>query len=304
MEAAKGPTSTEPKETADQLVDEILEEYSYDAEMLEEDVQFFMNILSRPGRRVIDRDRLYAIQSSSDLRAWGLVDESSVLLIHGRVAPRPESAVSLASAQIVDQMLRRSSDVDNAAQPQLEAGRAPPAVVPLAYFCGRHHERGTGTSITTTLILSLILQLLDRARQILDIEAVDCCVQDMEAAGEDVEELCVVFRDLVNSLPGNVFVVMVVDGISFFERWAREREDMRVVVASLLDLHRQQQTEATLKFLFTSPLRPAFVEDLFEADEVLNMPRNISLRRLNSDPDWELHIAGSHGSDSDVENSE
>ncbi|KAJ4418790.1 hypothetical protein N0V82_005355 [Gnomoniopsis sp. IMI 355080] len=261
-----------------EMVNEILEEYAYNVDLLHDDIDYLIGVISRPGRRVVDYDRLSAILSSSILSAWALVDETSLLLIHGRTIPQPESAVSLASAQIVSQMLRSN-----------EVSRKPvndeTFIIPIAFFCG-HHRRRDVVSTSNKLIMNLILQLLDRGRYIFSEEAVQLCWQDM--SGGDISNFLLAFENLVTSLPANIFVIVVVDGINFFSRTAKDCEETRSIITCLVDLRRQGHIDATLKVLFTSATRPQFVEDLFDGDEVLNLPRSIAFRHLNSKSNWEL----------------
>ncbi|KAJ4387264.1 hypothetical protein N0V93_007853 [Gnomoniopsis smithogilvyi] len=270
--------STRKKLDCSDMVNEILEEYAYNVDLLRDDIDYLIGVISRPGRRVVDYDRLSAILSSSILSAWALVDEPSLLLIHGRTIPQPESAVSLASAQIVSQMLRSR-----------EVSRKPwndeTFIIPIAFFCGQHRRRDVVSS-SNKVILNLILQLLDRGRYVFSEEAVQLCRQDM--GGGDVSDFLLAFENLVTSLPADIFVIVVVDGIDFFSRTAKDREETRSIIACLVDLQRQGHIDATLKVLFTSATRPQFVEDLFDGDEVLNLPRSIAFRHLNSKSNWDF----------------
>lgn len=261
-----------------EVVNEILEEYAYEVDLLQNDIDHLVGVIARPRRRVIDQDRVSAILSSSNLRAWALIDESSLLLIHGRTLPQAESAVSLASAQIVSQMLESNG---SSRKPVNEET----FIIPIAFFCGQHRRRDVMSS-SNKLILNLLLQLLDRGRHVFSEEAVNHCWQDM--GGGNIGDLLSAFENLVTSLPANIFVMVVVDGINFFSRTVKDRDETRSVVAGLVELRRQGHIDATLKVLFTSSIRPQFVEDLFDGDEVLNLPRSIAFRHSDSNSNWDF----------------
>lgn len=272
------PPATPKGLDCSRLVNEILEEYAYNEDLLPDDIDYLLGVISRRGKRVIDQVLLSAILSSSTLRAWAFIDESSLLLIHGRALTRQESAVSLASAEIVRQMLQSPEDPRN---PMSEET----SIIPIAFFCGQHRGRDA-MSNSNKLISNLLLQLLDRGRHVISEEAVQHCWQDMGAG--DTGDFLVAFQNLVTSLPGNTFLTVVVDGIDFFSRTSTSREETGLIVAGLVDLAREGHIEATLKVLFTSSSRPQFVENLFFEDEVLNMPRSIASRGSNRQPNWEF----------------
>jgi hypothetical protein len=88
---------------------------------------------------------------------------------------------------------------------------------------------------------------------------------------DDLYNICTCFGRPIRKLPTSVVVFLVVDGLSFFSTPSGRMEETREVVAHLVNIYRQQSV-VTMKFLFTSPTRTRFLEDLFDDDEIFSLP--------------------------------
>ena len=77
----------------------------------------------------------------------------------------------------------------------------------------------------------------------------------------------------MKKLPGDVFLFVLIDGLSFFADPPDRQEETAWIVSRLLNLQREPQ-RATIKLMFVCPTNAAFVQDLFEEAEIMNLPRN------------------------------
>jgi hypothetical protein len=95
-------------------------------------------------------------------RPWLTLDEPSLLFLNGRAEPRPNSKTSIFVAKMFQQPLQYyeiESSLDNTNT----------AIVPLGFFHGQHRDRQKDSNGNPEeLAMSLLLQLIDRGRCVLD----------------------------------------------------------------------------------------------------------------------------------------
>jgi hypothetical protein len=236
------------------VVEELLKRFEYDASLIPRDCTNLLKL--NPGKDDLDEDRLMAMIQSPRLRSWLAIDESSTLLINGQGRPTPKSEVSYTAAKLFESLIRIAAEQ--------------PSVVALAYFCGQHRRLSDVYANPSELIMSLLLQIIDRYRGFLQGE-LERCLQDVDP--RNVVSLCQAFHRLVGRLPNDIFLYVVVDGLSFFTDPADRGEQTATIIHQLVGLH-AESTKATVKLLFTCPTRASFVEDIFEEEEIVNLPRN------------------------------
>jgi len=208
-----------------------------------------------------------ALQTNPRIQAWLTMDESSLLLVNGRTKSHPRSEMSVVSAQIVHRLL----DVERATAPIGEVGSA--TLVPLTFFCGQHrdaHRDPNGNP--AEVAMSLLLQLVDHVGASVPGDVLRKCQTGTRPL--DIASICASLERVLSSLSNKVIVVLVVDGIKFFTHPTERRDQMRELVERLVAIYRKR-TRATLKVLFASPARSEFLEDLFEDDEILSLPRDL-----------------------------
>lgn len=261
------------KMAPDVNIEQLLERFLYQPDLVWNDSAALTKRLHRPRRAGYDAGRIAALQSNPRLRAWLTVDEPSLLLLNGRTHPRPDSEVSLFAAKIVQSLLQRYQ----AHNPEDEAGVT---VIPLAFFCSQHRDWETDSNGSPDEVaMSLLMQLVNRARAYLD-PAVLRQVSDRTKPG-DIGSICSMFQALVHGLGPDVVVILVLDGLRDFARPPERCRGTRKLIAHLVEIYKQESM-ATLKFLFSSPSASEFVEDLFADDEFLDMPRDIPARFTRS----------------------
>jgi hypothetical protein len=241
--------------------------FLYDRDLVRTDCAALAKRANRLGRTSHDASRLAALQTNPRLRAWLTIDEPSLLLLNGRADPRPDSEVSLFTAKVFQQLLAHHDTYSD----QEAAGAR---IIPLGFFCGQHRDWLTDDNGNPEeLAMSLLLQLIDRGRGVLDSAVLWQCYERLRPG--DVASICSMFETLVLSLGSGVVVIVVVDGLRFFAQPRERCNGTKDVVTRLVTLHRDRPA-ATLKFLIASPTMSEFVEELFTEDEVLELPRDMS----------------------------
>lgn len=261
------------RQPSDVSTEDVLTQFQYDADLLRRDCEALKLPASRMSRKDIDMDRIKAIQSNYRLRAWLTVNEPSLLLLNGRAEPGHNSETSLISASIVNGLLKQY-------QAEEHSLKEPILTVPLAFFCGQHRDwRRDVMGSPEEAGMSLLLQLVDR----LEYELAPATLQNIldTTDPEDLASICKSFEWIIKGLKRNIFVFLVMDGLRYFAQPLERREKTRELLSCLINTYRNRSA-ATLKFLFANPTRADFVEDLFEENELLNIPRN--LRAVQGSP--------------------
>ncbi|KAF6815884.1 hypothetical protein CMUS01_12362 [Colletotrichum musicola] len=217
-------------------------------------------------RSRLDRDEQRKVKELTNdvrLQAFVEVGSSTVLLVQGGGPDKPRSAVSHVSASMVE-ALGQVCGPDK-------------GIHVLAYFCGEHRSRQSSFSTPTELIIALILQLVDQCRE-LDpgVLAAAKIAKTCEDPDASIEDLCDLLDGLMNALPDDSIVFVILDGVSFFEcRW--RRDEMSVIVEFLLYQARERQHKsrgAQIKVLFTTPSRCLGLRELFEAYELYTLRKS------------------------------
>ncbi|KAL1600492.1 hypothetical protein SLS60_006878 [Paraconiothyrium brasiliense] len=255
-------------------VDEILTEFLYERDLVKNDCSALAKLLK--GKHHLaryDMNRISALSSHPQLRAWLTVDEPSLILLNGRADARQDSEVSLYTAKLVYQLLEHH-------RAQTRQSSLGGAVIPLAFFCGQHRDwQRDDNGSPEELAMSLLLQLVDRGQHHLDTDILRT-FRD-HTIGGDIVSICSMFGRLVSSFGREVIVMVVIDGLRYFAHPPDRGHGTKVVVSRLVEIHRRSP-QATLKFLFTSPTKSHFLEDLFTEEEVLEMPRDIPATGMES----------------------
>ena len=278
--APKSLPSSKPRRERNKeaKIADILQRFLYEPELVPTDCAAVARYLKPDhyGRTQLDGSRIAALQTSSRIHAWLIVDESSLLLLNGRTKPIPQSETSAVSAQIVTRLLDRCQSTEQVGASDIKSA----VLLPLAFFCGQHCDwQRDPNGSPAEVAMSLLLQLLDHHGSSLPADVLKRCRDGTTPF--DIASICASFGTAIGALGRRVIVVLVVDGIKFFTNPPERQEQMRELIAGLVAIYRDCSGGTTLKFLFSSPTRSGFIEDLFEDDEILVLPRDL----LSSDVD-------------------
>jgi hypothetical protein len=263
------PLEAPGRSTSRKVVDRMLAEFEYHPDMVVNDSEDILHaVLARGGGAMdedIDENRVHAIQSDYSLRAWLTLEKPSLLFLDGRCTPRPKSEVSLVAAKIAHRLLEfRDSQV---------AGPKRPVVIPLLYFCGQHKNwQKDPNGNPVELATSLLLQLLDYGRDVLPLEMLQQVYQS--TIPENMASILSSLRALITAAPSSVYIVIILDGLRFFNAPLKRQGQTREIVIFLASLYRNRP-RATVKLLFASPTRCDWIEDVFHEDEIVRLGRNL-----------------------------
>ncbi|KAL1855201.1 hypothetical protein Daus18300_011202 [Diaporthe australafricana] len=208
------------------------------------------SMLSQKDKRKADQ-----VLQTEPFRRWMAALRPAKLLIHGDFRDsRSASPLSLLTLSLT------------------EAARTDPdRFIALAFFCGFHADpEEDDFSCVKALVQTLIYQLLQQQPRV--------CITpspweiDMGRVHQgDLQQLCRLFSLLVHSLPGEVTLFCLIDGMAYYERDEFIGE-MRDVLAEILRLAGDPTIQANVKILITSPWRTDVVRQFFhEDDEILHM---------------------------------
>lgn len=199
--------------------------------------------------------------------------ESSLLAVMGHCDPQPDSEISLPTVKIVDRLFF----VIQARDPNEKF-----AIIPMVFFYGRHRRDRYTTP--TEVALSLLVRLIDRHRDHIDLEFLDRCRSSIEPT--DIHSVCCVLRKPIERLSNNVILVVIIEGLEFSAHTAGIRESARHFFQTLVSIYRSS-LEATMKCLFMSSSRLELVGNVLEDDEILEI--SMDSHHHEQYPEWLLH---------------
>ncbi|KAK7934753.1 hypothetical protein PG985_000248 [Apiospora marii] len=246
---------------------DLLEEFQYDPALVPHDIEALLR-LSLPSNTVtsFDTNRAHAILRSQRIHVWLSDDAPYLYLLNGGSQEPSDASTSFVMAKIVSILLEQQKS-------HRQARKASTAmnVVVLAYFCGQHQNYYRDAAASPhELAMSLLLQLIDKFPDFSSSALQECLDQTHP---HDISSICDSLRRLLEKLPSDVVVYVVVDGIAQFALPQQRKNEMRELMELLVEAF-HDEVAATAKFIFSSSTRCAFVEDLFDEDEILNIPRD------------------------------
>ncbi|KAI0188109.1 hypothetical protein EV127DRAFT_409747 [Xylaria flabelliformis] len=212
---------------------------------------------TRGTRTSLASNRMNVIEANPLLRRWLGLNQPCLLLLNGRSRMRQKTEVSAVIARTCLELISHTEEIK--------------VLITLCFFCGQHSSADDPLGNSNEIILNLLSQLLDQYDGFTPDDLLECYENTDPEQWDSVADS---FRKLLEKLPQNYVVVIVVDGLNFFTT-PREREiETRAVVRRLIHIWRFRPA-AMLKLLFSTPSHAEFVEDLFESHEILDLPREV-----------------------------
>ncbi|KAI1736126.1 hypothetical protein F4680DRAFT_469409 [Xylaria scruposa] len=235
--------------------DTVWRKFQYDKSLVEKDC---CDLIPRRGTRIsVDSNRVGLIEANPLLRGWLGLNRPYLLLLNGRSRRNQRSEVSAVLARTCLELLGYAEGNE--------------VLITLCFFCGQHSSTDDPLGNANEIILNLLSQLIDQYDELTPDDLQECFENTDPEQGESVADS---FQKLLEKLPQDYIVVIVVDGLSFFATPRERQRETRTVVERLVKIWRARPA-AMLKLLFASPTHADFVEDLFESDETLNLPREV-----------------------------
>ncbi|KAK1654545.1 hypothetical protein BDP81DRAFT_308816 [Colletotrichum phormii] len=196
-------------------------------------------------------------------REWAISTKSTELLVEGSFGPFEShhiSALSVLCATLTQTLCVRENYIS------------------LVFFCGSHVEddddndsdADSDADVTLAaggvlMIKSLIAQLLEQ-RSDFELTGLDRQIDKRLVEESDLDELCILFRWLVERLPEGLTVVCIIDGVVHYEIDSLV-DELTKVLECLLDLVRNEDMRSPVKVLVTSPTPTESVRGLFDSDK-------------------------------------
>ena len=244
-------------------MDDVFRDFQYDAHLVPSDMADILQLASpstsRPGSlNQSARNRVAWLYHSAIVRSWLTVDESSFLLVNGNGDTFCQST-TVFCANVLQSLLPTSEQQQNSAI----------TIIPLAYFGTKHQDyRRDAMANPSEVAMSLLLQLIDRYRGF-GPEALRECLESTNP--DDVDSICKSLGRLIRLLPDTALVYVIIEGLQAFSAPGYRESQMRALAEILLDMF-LSENRVKIKGIFTSPTRARYVEDLFDFDQVIDVP--------------------------------
>ena len=250
-------------ETTVVYVEEILDKWRYERDLVHRDCATVLRLQHIAGYDV-DLELVSTIRFHPRFQSYLTLDTSSLLLVN----TRSENPIMSLEMPIVAAETFRSLHAFIEEQDDQVHGTTI-RIICLSFFCSQHRNVARDQNASPMdLAMSLLLQLLDYYRDF-DSEHLDLASNEVNPG--DTDAIMFVFKALVNQLPENVVLYLMIDDLKAFAQPASRKYEMIQVMEKLLELHREGKYNARLKFLFGNSARNIFSDGLFTEDETLNI---------------------------------
>ncbi|PSN62688.1 hypothetical protein BS50DRAFT_624507 [Corynespora cassiicola Philippines] len=140
--------------------------------------------------------------------------------------------------------------------------------VVLLFFCSRHDEDDLYFGCRS-LLRSFISQLL--CQHPFDTRTLHDQIDLVKIEDGDIEELCVLFDQLIRQLSAKSTVICLVDGLGYYERDAAV-EDALQVFAFISHMIHDQSILAIFKVLALSPVPVRALREFFQGESFMGLP--------------------------------
>ena len=144
--------------------------------------------------------------------------------------------------------------------------------ITLQFYCGLHMSFEDECQGIDGLLRNLIAQLVGRYE--FSLVALNKRSYLNHLKDQDIGYLFDLFRTLIRKVPLHTFIFVIIDGISAFEtkRWAAEAVEL---VKALRDMTRDEDVDAVLKVLVTSPTASRLAKQTVDAGDYLFLPPDV-----------------------------
>lgn len=240
-------------------ISHLLRALHYDASSIIADQEAYLNVGATLSTE--DQSRASTMTSSQKFSRWITTASSLPLLVNGNAdleAAQGPSPLSFVAAKLL-QVANLNANNFN-----------------LAYFCALHGDDPQNPDPVATLMGSLIGHLLSQMRD-REIKPDLCYLEENEMTRikeGNLEQLCIVFRNLVNELPEQSAMFCVLDELSFYET-SKMNYDTNTIVRRLTRLLKRENV--VFKLLITRRGRSLKFHKSFQAEDILDLNESVEL---------------------------
>lgn len=257
-----------PQTTAE----EVLEQREFDPGLVLRDMEDLLRQGTTTLHQKLEPDRLRAIQDNPRIRAWLSLDSPSLLLVNGNSTTHLDLSTSFFSAKIMNTLMRQASKPHENIE-----------IISLAYFCTKHQNYNRDEAAhPAELAMSLLLQLV-HSHSDFEPNLLQKCLD--ERLPYNIKPILECLAELLDGLPLEAVVFIIIDGIGHFTRPDERRRGLLEVCFQLIQVFREQRG-AKVKLLFTSAQKAVMLEelDLIMDDEIVNIPKSPPPRGQPTNP--------------------
>ncbi|EGU89203.1 hypothetical protein FOXB_00297 [Fusarium oxysporum f. sp. conglutinans Fo5176] len=218
-------------ETTVVYVEEILDKWRYERDLVHRDCVTVLRLQQVAGYDV-DLELVSTIRFHPRFQSYLTLDTSSLLLVN----TRSENPIMSLEMPIVAAETFRSLHAFIEEQDDQVHGTTI-RIICLSFFCSQHRNVARDENASPMdLAMSLLLQLLDYYRDF-DSEHLDLASNEVNPG--DTDAIMFVFKALVNHLPEDVVLYLMIDDLKAFTQPASRKYEMIQVMEKLLELHRE-----------------------------------------------------------------
>ncbi|OBS25873.1 hypothetical protein FPOA_06407 [Fusarium poae] len=243
-------------------LEDVLTKWCYEPDLVHDDCTKILRLQHVPGYDV-DRDLVTTIKLHPLFQSWLTLDESSILFIdtrsHNPTGSLEMPIVAAETYRRLDTFINQhNQEVDDVAH-----------IIPLAFFVSQHKDLSRDPNASPNeLAMSLLLQLVDHYQ---DFNGDDLDLVETDVDPHDIEAILFVFKSLVAQLSQNTILILIIDDLNPFTQPLSRKRGMTLVIETLLDIHRNGDYTAKLKFIFGNSSRNDFSHRIFTEDETLRI---------------------------------
>jgi hypothetical protein len=204
-----------------------LAQLNYEASVIQSDIQRnlrFVHQLPKPAQ-----DRIVAIIRHHKFKTWLVEFNSAILFLNGNytsLAPMRQSPTSFISAKLASSMQSYNDPI------KVPSLHPPIKTIAISYFCTEHLDRKDPYRGAIGILKSLTAQLLTSYHEF-DTRV----VRGLQKADlDDLETLCVGFKNLVRRIPREIVLFCIIDAITVHEESEARRADVGLVLETLIDI--------------------------------------------------------------------
>ncbi|KAL1862672.1 hypothetical protein Daus18300_008470 [Diaporthe australafricana] len=261
------PNQNSLKPTAEDVLEHLL----YDPHLVTKDMEDLLRQGAASVNQRLQPHRLLAIQDNPRIKAWLSLDSPSLILVNGNSTSHLDLSTSFFSAKIMNTLMKQGSQ----SHKNIE-------IIPIAYFCGQHQNYNRDVAANPAeLAMSLLLQLVDRHWDF-EPKVLQKCIE--RTIPDEIESILDSLARLLDHLPSEAMVFVIIDGIEHFTRPDERKSGLREALVRLVGLFREHQG-AKMKLLCLSAQKGIMLEGLglLMDDEIVNIPKSPPPRATPND---------------------
>lgn len=167
------------------------------------------------------------------------------------------SPTAYVSATLASSIKQRRREKDNLGQ----------NVFALTFFCANHTDQDDANAGPCGLMRSFVSQLLTYYSY-----SPSTLRQVNYVNGDDIQDLCLLFKTLVSHLPQSTILFCLVDGATVYETRTAYQQDADALLKSLVEIVRCEKRGPVVKLWLSASSNSRSLRALLSDEEILSLP--------------------------------